>query len=106
MVAEAMLIKLAWVIAGLVTGGGAWWIKRLVSRVDLLENKVHLDSERLTKIESESLTEAEIIRMMSEMERRVMSNFKEFRLEFKEDLSEFRANLKEDIRDSRHHHRG
>ena len=41
--------------------------------------------------------------MMAEMERRIMNNFKDFRLEFKDDLVNFRSDLREDLKDVRNH---
>ena len=109
-------IAIAWKIIGglyaLLTGGIWWWITDLRSkqtrstdRIDAISDKVVGQSERLTRIEAESITESEVIRMMNEMEQRIMNNFREFRLEFKEDLSVFRTDLKEDLRSLRDNRR-
>ena len=106
-------IAFAWKIIGglyaLLTGGVWWWITdlrnkqgRFTTRIDGLAEKVGAQRERITRLESETISEVEVERRMSEMERRIMNNFKEFRLEFKEDLSEFRSDLREDLKEHKH----
>ena len=103
-------IAVAWKIVGalyaLLTGGVWWWITdlrnkqvRFTTRIDSLSEKVGEQRERITRLESETISEVEVERRMAEMERRIMNNFKEFRLEFKEDLSEFRTYLREDMKE-------
>lgn len=106
----AMVWKLAGALYGIITIGIGWWVsdlkdkhKRAVSRTDSLFEKVGDQRERLTKLESDSVTEAQVINMMAEMERRIMNNFKDFRLEFKDDLVNFRSDLREDLKDVRNH---
>ena len=103
-------ITIIWKLAGLVlmivTGGLGWFVgdlkdkhKRAVIRTDQLFEKIGDHRERLTKLESDTITEAQVISMLSEMERRIMNNFKDFRLEFKDDLSSFRSDLREDLKE-------
>jgi len=99
----AMVWKVAAGMYGLLYAGGWFWVKRVTAKVDSLQEKVSEQGETLARLESESVTEAKVVIMMSEMERRIMNNFKEVRLEIKEDLSDFRADFREDMKELRNH---
>ena len=106
-------IALAWKIIGglwaLLTFGIGYWVKDLkdkhereVRRVDDLIKTEGEQSNRLVKLEAESVTETQVLRMISEMERRNLDNFKDFRLEFKEDFNAFKETVKDIFKDTQH----
>lgn len=101
-------ITIVWKLAGalwfLLTLGLGWWItdlkdkhKRNETRIDEALVKLSNQRDRITRLESDSITEVEVVRMMNDMERRIMDNFKDFRLEFKEDFKSFAEDLKRDL---------
>ena len=102
-------LTLAWKVAGILytilTGGVWFWVRRVTARIDTLESRTNEQGENIATLRGDTITKAEVLNLMSEMERRVMDNFKEFRLEFKEDLSEFRSDLREDLRHLRNQRR-
>ena len=106
MVDTVFLWKIAQVLIGMLTCGVGWWIRDLHEKIkknsfktETLNDKLSTQGERIAKLESEAVTEAEVLRMLSEMERRIMGNFKDFRHEFNGDLKAFREDLREDLKD-------
>ena len=106
-------IALAWKIIGgmwaLLTFGIGYWVndlkakhEREVKRADDMLNTVNGQSNRLTKLEADTVTETQVLRMISEMERRNLDNFKDFRLEFKEDFNAFKETVKDIFKDAQH----
>lgn len=99
-------------IIGLILTVAAWWFNdlrakqnRATSRTDAALEKINKNCERLTKLESETITEVESSRQAAEMERRIMDTFNKFRLEFKDDFSKFRVDLKTDLNEIKHERR-
>ena len=95
-------------LSTLVVGVLSWWIndlkdkqKRSQFRVDEVTREISGIRDKITYLQAASITEPEVLKLMNDMERRVMSEFKGFRLEFKEDLKEFRDVIKEDRRSNR-----
>lgn len=78
-----------------------WWFRdlrerqnRATLRTDEAFKKLNEHSEKITRLESETITEVEFAKQMSEMERRIMTNFTASRLEFKGDLVKFGDDIK------------
>ncbi len=110
-----LLYKLLALVWGLLTLGLGWWLndlkdkhKRTESRIDknitaLGEYKDKCDiklsdqRDRLTRLESDAITELQVVRMITDSERRVMENFTAFRTEFKEDFALLSTQLREDL---------
>lgn len=95
-------------LLGAITFGIGWWLNdlrakqvRATARTDSALEKINSNSDRITRLESETITEVEFAKQLAEMERRVMNNFKDFRLEFKSDLTKFRDDLREDLKEFR-----
>lgn len=105
---EAILLKLLYLLWFVVTAGVGYWVKELNAkqnratlRTDRVVEKTNLNSDRITRLESETITEVEFAKQLAEMERRIMGNFKDFRLEFKSDLGKFRDDLRDDLKEFR-----
>lgn len=108
MIGEIALVwKLVGVLLFVCTGGITFWVNDLknkhdreVRRIDDIIKSENDQSNRLTKLEAESVTETQVLRMISEMERRNLDNFKEFRVELKEDFNNFKETVKDIFQES------
>ena len=106
-------VALVWKVAGgmwaLLTLGIGYWVndlkakhEREVKRADDLLTTVNRQSNRITKLEADTVTETQVLRMLGEMERRISDNFKDFRLEFKEDFNSFKVSVREIFKETQH----
>lgn len=95
----AMIFKGIW---GLCTLGVGVWVQQLNKSIKEHGGLITEQGNRITKLESDAVTKAQVLTMISQLEHRWGDAFKDFRLELKEDFKDFRSDLKEDMKERRH----
>lgn len=97
----AFIYKLIWSLWGCVTFGVGLWVKELNKTIKDHGISLTEQGNRLTKLESDAITKAQVLTMIADMEHRWVDTFKDFRIELKEDFKDLRADLKEDMKERR-----